>query len=381
MNRLKGIIYDIVTWLASIGGARQTKDKRVLIIRLDEIGDYMLWRPFLKEIVQHYTSQGFQVDFVGNQSWKSLFDSFDKQGINQSFWMDKIRFKKELFYRFQFLRNLNQHHYQALINPTFSRDKRYDDTIVKAVKATESIGMVANQESVQRYELGYDKSLYTKLFDHPEKPIFEFLRNRLFTEFVTGSNQLPNNTAIQKEQLSNYKVTVPENYFLVFPGSRSKARIWPSEHFVQVSNFLFEQFGWTAVICGTNADAVYTNAFIEQYPHPILNLTGKTNLTEMLTVLSTARCLISVDTGSVHMAAAVNCPVFGIFNGSQFKRFAPYPKEVFENFYASYPDEVERDFTNQALVKQKYEFVVKVPYSLVQPEKLILNLHLHFLGK
>ncbi len=123
---------------------------------------------------------------------------------------------------------------------------------------------------------------------------------------------------------------------------------------------------------------MYTEAFCEQYKQPVLNLTGKTSLPEMLTLFSKAECLLSVDTGSVHLAAAVNCTVFGIFNGSQYKRFAPYPLAITDNFYAVYPDEIEKDLQDTELVKQKYEFVVRVPYSLVKPEKIIHKIYHHY---
>ncbi|MFX5734413.1 glycosyltransferase family 9 protein, partial [Acinetobacter baumannii] len=85
---------------------------------------------------------------------------------------------------------------------------------------------------------------------------------------------------------------------------------------------------YTAVVCGAANDEPYTTAFCDQYCHPFINLSGKTSLPQLLSVLRGARCLLSVDTGSVHLAAAVGCTVFGIFNGSQYKRFAPYPPAV-----------------------------------------------------
>ena len=92
-----------------------------------------------------------------------------------------------------------------------------------------------------------------------------------------------------------------------------------------------------------------------------------------------AKLLLSVDTGSVHLAAAVGCPVAGIFNGSQYKRFAPYPKDIAPAFYAVYPDAVERELSDPELVRTKYEFVVDVPYSDVTAAKVIQVVQTKFL--
>ncbi len=378
MNRLKGIIYDLLIWLATLGFRKPGVGKKILIVRVDEIGDYMLWHKFLRDIATADAYKNYEIHFCGNQSGKSLFNTFDAEWVSKSCWMDKIRFKKEMGYRYRFLQQVYREGYSIVINPTFSRDKRYDDSIVKAAKAKERIGMLANAESIQAYETGYDKTLYTRLFDHAEKPLFEFYRNRLFTEFVTLTRSSIVDTTIDQNRLPSFPMSLPEKYFIVFPGSRSKTRIWPTDYFVQVSNYLFEQYGWTALICGTKGDAVYTGAFIKQYQNPAIDLTGKTSLIDMLSVFAKAECLLSVDTGSVHLSAAVGCTVFGIFNGSQYKRFAPYPKELAANVYAVYPDDVERELKDEFLVKQKYEFVVRIPYASVKAEKLILAIHQHF---
>jgi ADP-heptose:LPS heptosyltransferase len=110
-------------------------------------------------------------------------------------------------------------------------------------------------------------------------------------------------------------------------------------------------------------------AFIREYNGPLLDLTGKTDLVQMLTVLKNAACLISVDTGSVHLAAAVQCPVFAIFNGRHYGRFAPYPKEIASRLYPVYPDEIDE------LLKKNIPFdtdtVAMDLVKKVPPEKLI----------
>src|SRR6478735_758936 len=136
MNMLKGIIYNCLSWFVTIGFRRKPEKKILLLIRVDEIGDYMLWRSFLKELITEKRAEGFdEIHFCGNQSWKTLFDTLDKDLVNHSVWIDKIRFKKEMGYRYRFLKNIYQQRYDTVINPTFSRDKRYDDSIVNAARA------------------------------------------------------------------------------------------------------------------------------------------------------------------------------------------------------------------------------------------------------
>lgn len=370
LNQIKGIIYDLILWLARLGFRQGMANKKLLIVRVDEIGDYMLWRNFLNEIVSSPRFREHEIHFCGNRSWKSIFEQFDTSSVDKHFWIDKIRFKQEMKYRYRFLKMVYQQGYSTVINPAFSRDKRYDDSIVRAAKALNRIGMMANTESVQPYELGYDKGLYTELFQHQQQPLFEFYRNRMFTEFVTGIQSAVVDTNIPAELLPAYS-GLPDKFVVVFPGSRSKKRIWPTANFIEVAKYLYERNGLTMVVCGAAGDQVYTDAFCENYTYPLLNLTGKTTLPEMLSVLKKAYMLLSVDTGSIHLAVAVGCAVTGIFNGSQYKRFAPYPNELAVNFTAVYPQHIKEELSDEETVRSKYEFVVDIPYDSVSPDQVI----------
>jgi ADP-heptose:LPS heptosyltransferase len=276
-----------------------------------------------------------------------------------------------MLYRYSMLKKIYQEHFDTVINPTFSRDKSNDDALVIAAQAPHTVGMVANQECVRVYERGYDSTLYTQLFELKERPVFEFTRNRLFTEFITGKPSAVRDTKITPALLPACGHLLPERYMVVFPGSRNRQRIWPTDHFITVSEHGYLTYGYTVVVCGAAEDQEYTAAFCARYRYPYIDLTGTTSLLDMLSILQQAQCLLSVDTGALHLAAAVGCTVYGIFNGSQYKRFAPYPAEIAANFHAVYPDEIEQELADPDIVQQKYEFVVAIPYAAVTAEKVI----------
>ncbi|HEV7621993.1 MAG TPA: glycosyltransferase family 9 protein, partial [Flavisolibacter sp.] len=258
MNQLKGIIYDLVLQLVLAGPRKKAGKKKLLIVRVDEIGDYMLWRNFIKEITGTEEFRDHEKHFLGNKSIQSIFETFDRSFFQKTKWLEKTRFKKKMGYRFKFLKTIYKEDYDVVINPTFSRDKRYDDAIVRASKAIERIGMVANNETVHSYEKGYDKNLYTRLFEYKEKPVFEFYRNKVFTEFITLKPSAVINTSVPKNLLPSLNKTLPEKYFVVFPGSRNKSRVWPIENFIIVSNFLYNKFGYTTIVCGGPDDLIYS---------------------------------------------------------------------------------------------------------------------------
>jgi hypothetical protein len=71
------------------------------------------------------------------------------------------------------------------------------------------------------------------------------------------------------------------------------------------------------------------------------------------------------------LAAAVGCNVTAIFNGSQYGRFAPYPRELTQIIHAIYPKEIAMDLQNPTIIRNKYTFTVDIPYDWVSTEQVI----------
>ncbi|MFN4974560.1 MAG: glycosyltransferase family 9 protein, partial [Bacteroidota bacterium] len=175
--------------------------------------------------------------------------------------------------------------------------------------------------------------------------------------------------------LPTLSVALPQKYMVIFPGSRSAKRIWPAAYFARVAAHCRQQFGWEIVLCGGPADAVYAAAFKASFTGEVIDLIGVTRLPELLTILRGAEWLVTVDTGSVHLGAAVGCRVTGIFNGSQYGRFSPYPKELTEKVHSVYPEEIKKDLESDEIIRSKYTFTVDIPYNLVKPQQVIKQIN------
>lgn len=372
LNIIKGFIYDLIGFLASFFHFN-TQSKKALILRVDEIGDYILWRKFISPILNSTKLNNYEVHFVGNQTWKTLFELEFNSVFHNIIWLDKNKFKKNMVYRFSFLRKIAKENYSIVINPTYSRAKRVDDSIVKAAGAIGNFGFVRNNENYLSYEQNFDKNLYHHLYKVKNKYIFEFNKNKEFSEWFCEMHLDTSKINFEDDRLILPKIeNLPRKYFVVFPGSRSSARIWSTDNFIKVSNFIYEKNQLTAIVCGGNGDIAYANNFIKSYKHPCIDMTAKTSLPELMNIIKNASCLLSVDTGSIHLAASVGCLTLGIFNGSQYGRFSPYPIEISSNIISFYPKKVKEDINNNDF--SKYELISNISYDDVEAKEVI-----HFL--
>jgi hypothetical protein len=67
----------------------------------------------------------------------------------------------------------------------------------------------------------------------------------------------------------------------------------------------------------------------------------------------------------------VNCLSFGIFNGSQYGRFSPYPNTVSTKIKSIYPASIFNEIANMDMVNEKYEHIVPIDYNEVSALQVI----------
>jgi len=60
----------------------------------------------------------------------------------------------------------------------------------------------------------------------------------------------------------------------------------------------------------------------------IISLVGKTNFPELISLIDAANSLVVTDTGTAHIAAAVDTQVYALIGPTNFKRTGPYKTET-----------------------------------------------------
>lgn len=350
-----------------------------MIVKTDEIGDYMLVRNLLHYFKDSEKYRDHRIVFVGNSIFRSLFDRYDAAVADETIWLDKKRFTQSLLYRFKFLCRIRKAGASVAINLVYSKNFRFDDVMMSVTTAADRIGMISESRLIPPFEKQLTPGhIYTRTEDSGPETLFDAIRNADFIGSLIGSNPLPWSTAIRAvEDISGF--SLPDPYFVVFPGSGIKMKKWPPSGFAAVAKHLAQQYRLNPVVCGSTADTGECAAFLQEYGDTAVDLCGKTSLPQMLSVLKRAVCLISVDTGAVHLAAAVGCPVFALYNGSHYGRFAPYPKEIAPDFYPVYPDRID-EIIRTGLTTD-FETIPLDQLKTIAPEKMIRNIDTFFRQK
>lgn len=110
----------------------------------------------------------------------------------------------------------------------------------------------------------------------------------------------------------------------MFPGAaRGPSKRWPAERFGEVARRLAGEMSCRLAILGSAADRDVCAEVAAAAGERALNLAGATPLDELAAWLGACRLAIGNDSGGLHLAAAVGCPVVAIFGLTDPRRTAP----------------------------------------------------------
>lgn len=110
--------------------------------------------------------------------------------------------------------------------------------------------------------------------------------------------------------------------FVLCPGAEyGPAKRWPAAHFAQVAQERLQK-GWQVWILGSPKDQPDGQAIDQQTQQQCIDLTGRTDLSQAIALLSLADAVLCNDSGLMHVAAALQRPVFALY-GSSDPNFTP----------------------------------------------------------
>jgi len=110
----------------------------------------------------------------------------------------------------------------------------------------------------------------------------------------------------------------------ILPCSRWETKNWSPVKFGLVARELQKQAKASLFLVGSPADTGVCGAIEEACDDGVVNLCGKTSLVELGGLLREMDLVISVDSGPMHMAAAVGVPVLAVFGATDPRRTGPF---------------------------------------------------------
>lgn len=151
------------------------------------------------------------------------------------------------------------------------------------------------------------------------------LYRKLSEPFLTPKNLAPSFTKkprLELLQKVGYKGNVP--LIGINPGAAyGSAKCWPKERFALLAKRL-EKEGCFVVFLGDAGAIPLIDSICQGLPAKVVSLAGKTDLQELLGVISCLDILVTNDSGPMHLADALGIKVVALFGSTDPDKTGPY---------------------------------------------------------
>lgn len=125
--------------------------------------------------------------------------------------------------------------------------------------------------------------------------------------------------------LRKHGITAHDTVVGINPGAAyGTAKCWPPERFQEITQRLLTESTYKILYFGDHASAPLVNDICQNMPDRVVNLAGKTSLSQLVALIKSCTVLLTNDSGPMHIAAAVGTPPLALFGSTSDVKTSPY---------------------------------------------------------
>ncbi len=303
------------------------KPQGLLIVRMDGIGDMVLFRTALDHYSRALAIPRSEITVLGCSSWESLADVvFAGYRVHA---IDEHAYARRPFYRFKvslFVRRLAP---AVTVNDSYFRRALMADSLAWISAAPKQVASLPYINEPTRAEYLYYLSQVGEVVHTGDYPTHEVVRHYNFISALAGREIEPETPKIDWREAANPLKDLGEGGYIVLnPGSNEPGRRWPLAGYLEVARRLRGE-GHRVVFVGKPGEMSGETALKTLSDDPsVIDLCGRTSLPELMDLMKGARAVISNDSGPAHLSIALGTPTVVIVGGGHFGCFFPYPPAI-----------------------------------------------------
>lgn len=303
---------------------------RILIVVDGGMGDIFVDGQAIIEMIRFYDSKGKEIYLVCEMpAWKTLQLVAD---------MEKVHFVHHDFSG----NTEGKMGIQRVIKTRKAlKNLKFDDVYIFFNGITEAFCVAADVSAAHRATILYDEEN-----DHLKRKLRNAFIRKHIEDVMTVPPECTHSERSRKLALAAgvpaYPIHIlhipkqtinpapPEKkYVTVAVDSTSFLRRWKPERFIELIRWLLEHFDYDVMITGNRLDEAQTKQYDDAFTGcgRVRNMIGKQTLREWIELIRGSQFHIGVDSGSIHVAAAVGTQSFCLTGKWDGEKFFPYKTE------------------------------------------------------
>jgi ADP-heptose:LPS heptosyltransferase len=287
---------------------------RILILKLDHIGDFVVALPALQQLRRAWPDAHITVACGSwNRSWAEQTGLFDKVVPFDFFTLTNADWHGATAEQFRAFEDLNLGSFDLAIDLRHDPDTR---PLLEAVDAQFRAGFSAPADQGGK---GLDIALpdmeHISIAEDSGRPVHADLRLRLLAHAVIEMFSQDITTSLCLVG------PIPQSqsdrpYVVLAPGAGSPIRVWPVNRLAEIGRIIAERHDLDIIVVGSTAEREPGEIIARSIPtERVRNLAGSLPLIELPSLISRARLFVGNDTGTTHLAAGLDVPTVAIISG------------------------------------------------------------------
>lgn len=279
--------------------------KKILVVRLDRIGDVILSTPFIKALRRSYPDS--RITFMAAPHSRQILEG--NPCLDETIIYDK---KISFAGHAGFIESLRQERFEIaiILHPTLRThilmflagiperigyDRKGGWLLTKRIPHKKQFGM--------KHEADYTLDLLRYMGLNPGKedlfvPVSDACKARI------------------KDILERNGISDGDTVVVLNPGASCLSKRWDADRFSKIGDTLSRDDRVKIVVIAGPSDKAIGDRVASLMKEPCVNLSGRTTIEDVAGLLCRARLFVSNDSGPAHIACAVGTPVIAIFGRS-----------------------------------------------------------------
>lgn len=292
---------------------------RILIVNVNWLGDTLFATPFIRAIKENFPQAHIAV--FTHPRCKEILDG--NPNIDEIIMYDEKGEHRHLWAKFSIISKLKSEKFDAafILRKSLSRTM-----ILFLSNITERIGYSSKRAGF----------LLTKKIPLPKKDLH---RVEHFLDIARAIGIEPKSLNydffISEEDIKKADEILNENgiglqgkYIALHAGGNWMPKRWPFENFAKLADEICHRLKYKVVFTGTEKDLILVKNICGLMKVKPIVLCGKINLKVLGAVFERSACMISNDSGPLHIAYSLKVPVIGLFGPTSPEITGPYGGNV-----------------------------------------------------
>jgi ADP-heptose:LPS heptosyltransferase len=314
----------VIAW-GRFTAARPSAQERskLAVVAAHGLGDLILLRGVFDELLRLYPPARWHITLICSTVAREFAER--DLAVDAIIDVDRIDMRRDLPRRLLVIGRLARAGFAAAIQPNYNREILIEDALIRATKAADRIGSEGTPQFISRRERTIGDRWYTQLVPVAERPMHDLERNaEFFRSLGVALKDVPRPRLTRPLQ----RPAAAERPYLLFAvGASSPLKTWPLREFVWLARTLAERGLPRAMFCSGPTDWIDRAALDGLKAAGFDDLLGRTSVADLTALISRARLVISNDSATVHLAAALTVPAIAIAGGGIIGRYLPYPAD------------------------------------------------------